>query len=516
MQLPWRIQVLAKYGEGPHNTGLTLLPLVLLAVWRAGKDHGYPRVLAAALLLAAVPLTNWVAAFALAISCLLLLLAAWGEPGFQAWRVFAAAALAWLLACFWLTPSFVKTIVFNWPVDSFAYQLGRQQVWLLGGMIASALAIRAVFRWLRGSFYLCLVTLGAFVFGWISTAFYVYGIDTLPESRRYAIEFELFLALALVEGFRLAMRSPNTTVRLCAIGTGAVMFLVGAPQLWAYVTQGWQRWRPSPPEETVEFRLARWIAQHPPQGRVFASGGMRFRLDSWFDIPQVGGGFETGLQNRIPVELAYQIRAAGNLRPGHETEDTLLRLKALGAEYVVVHGPKSREYYRDFVRPERVAGLTAVYRIEDDVIYALPSRPLAHLVRPDDLPGADARDRAEALAIYVAAIEDPSRPPLQLQWADPGGLSIAGPAAPGNLISLQVNADPGWRATQDGHPIEIARDHLGFMVLHPSPSASTHIELRYGGTAEQRIMAVLCAVAWLGALFVWFRVTTRKLRPVGA
>jgi hypothetical protein len=39
-------------------------------------------------------------------------------------------------------------------------------------------------------------------------------------------------------------------------------------------------------------------------GRVMASGGMRFRLDSWFDIPQVGGGFETGLQDRIPVDLA--------------------------------------------------------------------------------------------------------------------------------------------------------------------------------------------------------------------
>jgi len=51
----------------------------------------------------------------------------------------------------------------------------------------------------------------------------------------------------------------------------------------------------------VEYRLAEWIAQHPPEGRVFASGGLRFRLNSWFDIPQVGGGFETGLQNRFPV-----------------------------------------------------------------------------------------------------------------------------------------------------------------------------------------------------------------------
>ena len=36
-QLPWRIKVLAKYGEGPHNTGLTLLPLALLAVVEGGQ-----------------------------------------------------------------------------------------------------------------------------------------------------------------------------------------------------------------------------------------------------------------------------------------------------------------------------------------------------------------------------------------------------------------------------------------------------------------------------------------------
>ena len=28
VQLPWRIQVLAKYGEGPHNTALMVMPLV--------------------------------------------------------------------------------------------------------------------------------------------------------------------------------------------------------------------------------------------------------------------------------------------------------------------------------------------------------------------------------------------------------------------------------------------------------------------------------------------------------
>jgi hypothetical protein len=491
VQLPWRIQVLAKYGEGPHNTGLTLLPLALLAVWRAAKGRGYPRILAAAVLLAAIPLTNWVAALGLAISSVLLLLAAWGEPEFRPWRALAAAGLAWLLACFWLTFSFVKTIAFNWPADSFAYQLQEKQVELLTGMLVGALVIRLAFRWLHGSFYFCFVTIAAFAFGWIATAFYVYGLDTIPESRRYAIEFELFVAMALVEGLRLAMRSPNSTVRLCAMGTGGVMLLVGAPQLWAYATQGWRPWLPSPPDRTVEYRLAQWIAQHPPEGRVFASGGLRFRLDSWVDLAQVGGGFETGLRNRVPVDLAYRIRT------GTRADETLMDLEALGAQYVVLHGPKSREYYRDFLRPERLADLPVVYRTEDDTIFALPARPLAHLVNPDELPDADVLAHPRAMARFVAAIQDPARPALQVRWARTGVLEVSGPVPAGQVVAVQVNADPGWRATQDGRAIAIAQDRLGFMVLDAAPAARAQIELRYRGTAEQRIMAVVCAAAWV-------------------
>ena len=480
-QLPWRIQVLAKYGEGPHNTALMLIPIALLLLFRASKGRGYRKIFAAAVALAAVPLCNWVGAFALAISSVILLVAAWGEADFQYCRAFAAAGLAYLLACFWLTPGFVRTIAFNWPVDSFAYHLNREQVWLIAGMIGGALLIRLAFRVFRGSFYFCMVTMGAFVFGWIATAFYVYGLDTIPESRRYAIEFELFAALAIAEALRLAMRSTNSTTRLCGIGAAAVMLLVGSPQLYAYATQGWS-WRPSPPEDTLEYRLGLWIAQHPPEGRVFASGGMRFRLNSWFDLQQVGGGFETGLQNRVPYDLSYDIRA------GTDAAKAIVELKALDAQYIVVHGPKSKEYYRDFQHPDRLAGLPAVYHIEDDTIYALPARPLAHFVTPQELGD---------LPRYVAGMEDASRPSLQTRWADASTLEVTGPAAPaGELISVQVNADPGWHALADGRKIPIQRDALGFMVLQPA----AHVELHYRGTLEQRVMAILCALAWILAV----------------
>ena len=43
--LPWRLQVLVKYGEGPHNAGLTLIPLALVALWEAGISRGFGRSL---------------------------------------------------------------------------------------------------------------------------------------------------------------------------------------------------------------------------------------------------------------------------------------------------------------------------------------------------------------------------------------------------------------------------------------------------------------------------------------
>ena len=86
------------------------------------------------------------------------------------------------------------------------------------------------------------------VFGWIAVMFSAYGYDTIPESRRYAPEFEMFLILALAEWFRQALLSRNSTVRFCALAPGVVMLLMGAGQAWIYCTQGWAKWKPVPKE----------------------------------------------------------------------------------------------------------------------------------------------------------------------------------------------------------------------------------------------------------------------------
>ena len=305
----------------------------------------------------------------------------------------------------------------------------------------------------------------------------------------------MFLALALVEGARLAWRSKNQTARMCVCGSAAVVLFVAGPQVWWYTTQGWDRWKPAPPETTIEYRLARWLADRHPEGRIFASGGLRFRLNAWFPLAQVGGGFESGLRNRMPIDLAYHIRTGRDLRG---PQDMLTELRALGTQYVVVHGPKSKEYYRDYVHPEWLAAsLTPVWREGDDAVYELPVHPLANLVAPQELPDKDASTRPWVLEPYVAALDHTG---LRTRWLDTNTLVVDGPVPPGKLIAVRVNADPGWHALQDGREIVIDRDRLGFMTLRAAPAAEAHIELSYRGTDEQKMMAAVSAVAWLSAL----------------
>lgn len=240
---------------------------------------------------------------------------------------------------------------------------------------------------------------------------------------------------------------------------------------------------------------------------MFATGGLRFRLNAWFDLQQVGGGFESGLQNRAPVDLAYRARSGEKLRPGREAEDTAMYLKALGAEYVVVHGKGSREYYRDVLRPERL-GIAPVFRLEDDAVYALPRRPIAHVMREDEIVREEAKEHPELLERYVAGIDDASRPVLSVRWADAATVLLTGAPA-GSLVSLRVNQDSGWRA--QGATLD--RDALGFIVLR---AGGGPIELRYRGTAEQRVMAALCALAWLGSLAVAIRGRVIGKAPPGS
>ena len=138
-QLPWRIHAAVQYGERPHNFGLMLIPLAVIALHVASVRRRYGYVLLAAVLLAAVTLTNWIAGMGLAMICIAMLLAQRGAADsyeFRAGRTLGTALLAYLLAGFWLTPSFVGTVLLNWPKDSYNFKLQLMQYAAIGGWLA--------------------------------------------------------------------------------------------------------------------------------------------------------------------------------------------------------------------------------------------------------------------------------------------------------------------------------------------------------------------------------------------
>lgn len=508
--LPWRLQVLVKYGEGPHTVGLMLMPLVLMAAWKAATQPKFKRIFVAALCFAAITLINWLAAFATAILCALLLLTGAGvrkETGFRAWPVMASAGLGYLLACFWLTPAFVRTTLFNWPVDSFNYKLAEQQWISLACLVVAAVILRLLLLLLPGEVYLCFVTLCALVFGWIAVGHYWYKVSTIPESRRYAVEFALFLLLALVEWFRLGLASRNRVVNACVVLPALIMLYQGKDQIRNYFNDTQAKWKTIPKEQTIEYKVAEWLSRQQPAGRVFATGGLRFRMNAWFHLPQTGGTFESGLRNRMPVEFATDIRTGAGSPPDEQGRNAVLQLRAQSVEYVVVHGPGSSEHWKDVKHHRKFEGLLPrVFEDGDDEVFRVPFHSYAHLVRAAELPSAPPiRDKAALLENYVAAMDDVSRPRLATRWLGTGDMEIEGTIPDQMLVAVRVTYDEGWRAFQDGRRLEIGCDKMGFMVVHATPGASAKIRLRYRGTAEQRVMAGVCSLAWIASLAALWR-----------
>ncbi len=516
-QLPWRLHVLLKYGERPHNAGLTLLPLAIVALWQAATRRGFRRILLAAALLAVIALTNWVAAMALAWCYLAMTVSGFGTrsvSGFRTPRIFACAGLAYLLASFWLTPSFISITALNWPKDAFEYKLGSQQILLLAGLLGGLLLLRLVFLRVPQHAYVCFLVTSFFGFAYVAVNYYRYRTSVLPESRRYLLEAEMFLFVLLFEILRRAMRHHSRLLRGVSIGLLCFSVSLGLKQAFHYASQPLAALRPIQDEWTPEWRVAQYLDQRRPAGRVFVSGGTRYSLNSWFSVPQLGGTFETGLRNRLPLDVIYQVRTGLGLTPGAEGRDSLLLLKPMGVEYVVVHGPESKEYYRDYNFPAQFEGVAErVYHRDGDSIYRLPFRSYAHLVRREELPDVvPVGLQYEAMTRYVRAMEDPSRPWLTARWRGASEMHIEGKVPDGMLAWVQVSHDPGWTASQDGVAAAVERDITGFLLIRARPAEQTRIVLRFRATAETRWFGLLSALSWIGAIVVAAREWRRERR----
>jgi hypothetical protein len=513
---PWRLRTLVYYAEGPHNAVLSLLPLVLLAVYLALSTRKYLWCAIAAFSMAFMILVSTFAVTELVIGCSCLLAVTERKDISKAALLLGGIAIgAYVWASPFLPPTLLRTISINSQrVEgnlTFAKEFPAQCL-LLAGFFGLWHATR-----MRRSFTrFCL--LFAYVFSAITALTLIANLSALPQPHRYSLEMELGVCLVAALGLRgLLLRLP-TSMRVLV----AILIAAGAVhQIVAYRSYATRIIQKLDVTQTIEYRTAKWLEGNMSGRKVFVSGEMGTWLDAFADIPQMHAGHEPFDPNFDALESAVYVILTGENTGKRDAEISILWLEAYGCQAVLV-GP-SRYYGSPFTHPEKFNGVLPVAWHEgDDTLYAIPQRTssLAHVVKADSivkhLP-VNGLDTGEA-ARYVEALDDLSLPVAEMNWRAPNRARIETLLHPGQVLSVQSTYDKGWRAFGNGQPAQVTRDGLGLTVIHPACDGPCTVDFVFDGGWERRICRVLSWGVMISAIlagFVVYRSGMRDREPSG-
>lgn len=503
---PRRFQALVEYGESPHIAGLTLAPLV---VWSFHEAVGLGRrrfIPVTAVLLAAVIVTNWTATVGLMMALAAYSISRFGEvPAVRWMQAPAIGVLAYMLVCGWVPPSVLAAVPGN-ASDSDATRFGIVPVaslLLLAGMLAAlhlVLDRRGVPRSFRFFLYFFAIS------GFIVFARFWFDVYVVPQPHRFQLEAEMaFVALCLLP-FHASWKKWKRPLR------GSLLVLLAlfcAFQLHEYRQGADYLTRPVVMENTIEYRVTKWVERNAPGERVFAPGSVSVWMNVFSDTPQMVGCCDQSIPSSAH-RLAFTSIYDGHLAGTHDAEDSILWLKAYGTTVIAVPGPASKEFFKSFQNPRKFEGVLPVVWKEDDMtLYRVPVRTasLAHVI-----PRASEVQRlpvsgfdVDSLRPYVAALDDPSLPSADMQWLNPHEARIGTSLVSGQVVSVQVTYAPGWRATANGAAAPLHADALGLMVAEPACNGPCNLDLIYDGTPEsrrtglcQRFAVVLCVALAIG------------------
>jgi hypothetical protein len=497
-----RLQTPVTWGDSPHVCSLTLIPLAIVALDVALARRRPVFFVLAALALAAVPLTNWPGAIVLAFA-----LMAYGfslpsktRPRAAA-SILGVALLAYCLAVPWMPPSTVintETEVQAWSAANrfslhhlvYAAAIGAG-IWIL--LRLTARGVEAPLRFFLLFFlFMAAITLG----------YYWLGLTLLAEPHRFHLAMEMGLVLTLMSLAQCMLERWPALAKPAAL----LFAVLCVFQLHEYTAYADRLIQPLDMTRSSEFKIGGWFDQHMRQSRVMVPGSVTFWLNAFTDTPQLTGCCrQSVLPNIVPI-ANYGI-LTDLTAENHAFESSLLWFKALGVRAVAVSGPRSTEVYKPFAHPHKFDGrLPVLWRDGDDVIYEVPWRyySLAHAMEPVDLVprtpihGVD----TDPLIPYVAAIESPEAPPLDVRWPDNETMVISGRLRSTQIVSVQVASHFGWHATVAGRDRPVFPDRLGLLVVAPHCSGPCTIELRYDGGVEMKTARWIERTA-LGGCLMW-------------
>lgn len=491
---PRRFQALVPYGEGPHITSLALLPVALLCLDVALSKRTPLWYVLTAASMAAVVLSNWLGAFALAIAVFAYLL------GFtwKTWlRTLGVCALAYALACSWIPPSTIRDIRYNAQyVGPYASVYRLLPLYAAAGILAAAL-LKYAFQRSKISRPLQFFILWALLISAIPLSAEWFKAAIVPQPERYQLEMDLALSLLAVFALRPFIEKLTRPYKVAC-----VVLLLALSLFPARLDRRMARHLVKPVDisQTIEYQEAKWFDAHLNGGRVLAPGTISYWLNAFTDTPQLGGGFDQGIVNRINSRVQYQIFSsdgAGDRAAGIAA----LWLDAYGVQALAVGGPNSREAYKPFRHPEVFANTFPVAMREgDDSIYWLPGRSvsLAHVIASQDLvrvPPIHGLDVIPA-SRYVAALHDVNSGLANFRWTSRHSAEIQATLHPDQVLSVQITYHPGWHALANGASCRLSADGLGQMAAEPVCDGPCTVQLIYDGGWEMQLARI---VSWSSA-----------------
>jgi hypothetical protein len=508
LHIPQRLNVLIKYGEGPHISSLSLLPIALLFAWRALSRSAPTSTVFAAVFCALVVAHNFYGATALAIFFSLVVWSLWvtQRDSHLFIRAITIALLAYGLSAFWLTPSYLGITASNLKLVA---EPGN--VWSRAIAIAVALSFAAASWWLvrkhRVRAYTIFISGAALCFSCIVIGHYYLGFRVVGEPHRFVPELDLVLILGGVEGLRWLSNHGKPWTRVLA----AVIVIGAFATAGQYVNHPWSVFIPDMNfRSRIEYRLSDWLSKNMPGARIFVTGSLRFWYNVWHDGAQVGGGSDQGITNQILALAQTQVTS------DDKTWRDMPWLKAMGADAIFVPGPESEVIYHEYKAPAKFdRALPIIYNDgKGDVIYKVPRKYSSHarIVRTTEFenlaPIPYSHYLIEQLNEYVKNVEEGPDGEVDMRREAPETIVLRASLIEGESLVVQESYDPAWRAYCQGRPVPIRKDAAGFMQVLVPPGVQ-EVRLVFETPLENLVGQILTGISASIALVMIVRTIAR-------
>ncbi|MDZ4799422.1 MAG: hypothetical protein SGI92_14760 [Bryobacteraceae bacterium] len=503
LMMPYRLNVLLRYGEGPHMSALAWIPLALLFTWRATESWRPVSLALAAISCAMVVSNNFYGATSLAILFPILIWSLYvTHRDVTVWiRAAIIPVLAYGLTAFWLVPSYLTVTLFNMQFVS-----GQGNMWsrwvALGFVIGFVLLSDYLARGRRDQAWFTFLCGAAAAFFINSVGNHYLDFRIIGEPARLFPELDMLLILLVVELLRRFWSIPWRFPILARVAVAAVVVLSLSPA-WSYLQKSRTFFVTDYPEPRVEHELTTWMAKNMPNARALPAGTVRFWYNAWYDLPQLTGGSEQGLLNPKVVPPVWQAYL------GDDANIAIRYLQILGVDAVLVNGKKSREHYKDFQFPEKFAGkLPVLYdNGRGDTIYEVPRRykTLARVVDRaghDALPFIPGNGEPPQLDLWYRNVEQGPDAPTEMRWDGTDRFFVKARVAAGQSLWVAESMDANWRAYAGGNRVPIRIDNLGFMVVD-LPPGDHEVRFEFPMPLSNRIgwMVTLMSLSGIAGLF---------------